>query len=68
MVDVRVNAGAHDNFALSESRVQKLLGGDIEGAAKMGIVDRFKDLFRTDSKRAALDDRGGPTRLNTPLW
>ena len=56
MVDkVQINLGAGANLGLSGARIERLLSGNLQGARQMGALDRFKDLFRSESKQAALD-------------
>ena len=59
MTSVNINIGANTPFALSETRVQKLMSGDTEGAKAMGLLDRFKDLFNHGAKQAALNELVG---------
>jgi hypothetical protein len=55
MSSVNVNAGTNTNFALSQTRVQKILDGNLDGAREMGVMDRFKDMLNGGTKQAALN-------------
>ena len=55
MTSVNVNAGTNTNFALSQTRVQKILDGNLDGAREMGVMDRFKDMLNGGTKQAALN-------------
>jgi len=51
-----INAtSGHSTFLLSDKRVGHMLSGDRKTATHMGVWDKFKDLFRTEKKEAALN-------------
>lgn len=41
-------------FSLSSSRIAQLMNSDVKEATKLGFLDSFLDLFRSNSKEAAL--------------
>lgn len=52
-INVKINS---QDFALSQARVDRLLGGQTASARAMGLFDKFKDVvFHGGAKQAALD-------------
>ena len=67
MTSVNVNAGATTNFPLSQSRIQKILEGDFQGATEMGVIDRLWNGSRKQDALNALGANFQKTDRNDPV-
>ncbi|PAV10501.1 hypothetical protein CBG25_01660, partial [Arsenophonus sp. ENCA] len=53
-MSLSINIPNNNHFIeINESRVKRLLSGNKDYATYMGILDKIKDLFRTEKKSVA---------------
>jgi len=53
---VSLNFANYNNYQINESRVARMMNSDRVEATHMGLWDKFKDLFRTEKKKDALNE------------